>query len=54
MAARFGLLDAARDDRILQWVTEEPEHACLFGGRVDPVLAKAAKPRKSGASEAAE
>lgn len=42
MAALYGIMDAAQDERLYDWIVSEPEYACLFAGRLDPVLARAA------------
>lgn len=42
MTSLFGLVDAARDQRLYRLIQQCPEQACLFGGRVEPPLALAA------------
>jgi hypothetical protein len=42
MASLYGIIDAAQDERLYGWIVAEPEHACLFAGKLDPVLARAA------------
>ncbi len=38
----YGLIDAARDERLYDWIAAEPDHACLFAGELDPELRRAA------------
>ena len=42
MADLYGLIDTARDERLYDLVVAEPEHACLFEGKLDADLARAA------------
>lgn len=42
MAHLYGLIDAARDRRLHDLITAEPEHACLFAGKLEPALERAA------------
>jgi hypothetical protein len=42
MAALYGLVDPARDDRIYPLVKKVPQHRCLFGGPLDPAKERTA------------
>src|SRR5207245_891941 len=35
MASLYGLIDAARDDRLYDMIVAMPEYECMFGGRLD-------------------
>ncbi len=41
MTILYGIIDTAQDDRLYDWVKATPEHACLFAGKLDPVLERA-------------
>jgi hypothetical protein len=41
MTTLYGIVDTAQDDRLYEWVKATPEHACLFAGKLDPVLERA-------------
>ena len=41
LAFLYGLIDTAGDDQLYEWVRATPEHACLFAGKLDPVLERA-------------
>jgi hypothetical protein len=42
MTALYAIVDTARDPALYDLVTRTPEHACLFGGRLEPPLERAA------------
>src|SRR5215216_2169579 len=42
MLLQYGLIDAARDDRLYELVAASRAHACLFAGELDPELERAA------------
>lgn len=38
MGSLYGLIDAARDPQLFSIIKQCPEHACLFGGPIQPPL----------------
>ncbi len=40
MPSLYGLIDAARDERLHPWLAAAPDCRCLFGGKLDPIVEK--------------